>query len=37
VVVHTADMQDREGGLLFMSLMFGRYPFLKKLVADAGY
>ena len=36
-VVHTADMQDRDGGLLLMSLMFGLFPFLLKLYADSGY
>jgi transposase len=36
-VVHTADMQDRDGGILLMSLMFGLFPFLLKLYADSGY
>ncbi len=36
-VVHSADMQDRDGGILLMSLMFGLFPFLLKLYADSGY
>jgi transposase len=30
-------MQDRDGGILVMSTLFGRYPFLLKLYADGGY
>ena len=36
-VVHAADMQDRDGGVLLMSALFGLYPFLLKLYADSGY
>ncbi len=36
-VVHAADIQDRDGGILVMSTLFGRYPFLLKLYADGGY
>ena len=36
-IVHAADIQDRDGGLLLMSLVFGLYPFLLKLYADGGY
>ena len=36
-VVHRADVQDRDGGLLVMSTLFGLYPFLLKLYADGGY
>jgi transposase len=36
-VVHAADIQDRDGGILVLASMFGLYPFLKKLFADAGY
>jgi transposase len=36
-VVHRADIQDRDGGILVMTTLFGLYPFLKKLFADAGY
>jgi transposase len=36
-VVHAADVQDREGGVLVMATLFGMYPFLLKLYADGGY
>ena len=36
-VVHPADIQDRDGGILVMSTLFGLFPFLKKLFADGGY
>jgi transposase len=36
-VVHAADIQDRDGGVLVMATLFGLYPFLNKLYADAGY
>src|SRR3981189_2209460 len=36
-VVHAADMQDRDGGVLLMSTLFGLFPFLLKLYADSGY
>lgn len=36
-VVHAADIQDRDGGVLLMSTLFGLYPFLLKLYADSGY
>jgi hypothetical protein len=36
-VVHPADIQDRDGGVLLLSTLFGAYPFLAKLFADAGY
>jgi transposase len=36
-IVHPADVQDRDGGILLMSSLFGLYPFLKKLFADGGY
>jgi transposase len=36
-IVHAADVQDRDGGVLLMSTLFGLYPFLLKLYADAGY
>jgi transposase len=37
VVVHPADIQDRDGGILVLSTVFGLFPFLKKLFADGGY
>ena len=36
-VVHAADLQDREDGVLLMATMFGLYPSLLKLYADGGY
>lgn len=36
-VVHPADIQDRDGGVLVLSSMFGLFPFLEKLFADGGY
>ena len=36
-VVHAADIQDRDGGVLVMASLFGLYPFLLKLYADGGY
>jgi transposase len=36
-IVHGADIQDRDGGVLLMATLFGLYPFLLKLYADGGY
>ena len=36
-IVHAADVQDRDGGVLLMGALFGLYPFLLKLYADGGY
>ena len=36
-IIHAADIQDRDGGVLLMSTLFGLYPFLLKLYADRGY
>jgi transposase len=36
-IVHPADVQDRDGGLLLISTLFGLYPFLRKIFADGGY
>jgi len=36
-IVHPADVQDRDGGVVLLSTLFGMYPFLLKLFADAGY
>jgi transposase len=36
-IVHAADIQDRDGGVPVMAALFGMYPFLLKLYADAGY
>jgi transposase len=36
-IVHAADIQDRDGGVLLMASLFGLFPFLMKLYADGGY
>ena len=36
-IVHAADIQDRDGGVLLMSTLFGMFPFLLRLYADGGY
>jgi putative transposase len=37
VLVTAADVQDRDGGILLMSSLFGQFPFLRKLFADKAY
>ena len=32
-----ADIQDRDGGAMLLATLFGMFPFLLKLYADAGY
>jgi transposase len=36
-VIHPANIQDRDGGVLVLGALFDRYPLLQKLFADAGY
>src|SRR3984885_7874843 len=36
-VVNAADVQDRDGGLLLLATLFGKFPFLQKLFADSAY
>jgi transposase len=36
-IVRPADIQDRDGGILLLATLFGSYPFLQKLFADAAY
>jgi transposase len=36
-IIHAANIQDRDGGLLLMGALFGLYPFLLTLYADSGY
>ena len=36
-VVHAADIQDRDDGILVLASMFGLDPFLEKFFADGGY
>jgi transposase len=35
--VTSADVQDRDGGILLLSTLFGMFPFLRKLFADSAY
>ena len=36
-IVHAADIQDRDGGVMLMATLFGAFPFLTRLFADGGY
>src|SRR5713226_3256351 len=36
-IVHAADIQERDGGVLLLCTLFGRFPFPLKLYADGGY
>ena len=36
-IVHPANIQDRDGGILLLATLLGMHPFLKKLFADAAY
>jgi transposase len=36
-IVTPASVQDRDGGVLLLSTLFGMFPFLKKLFADSAY
>jgi len=36
-IVHAADVQDRDGGILLLATLFGQFPFLQKLFADSAY
>ena len=35
--MHSADVQDRDGGVMLMGALFGLFPFLLNLYADSGY
>ena len=37
VVVHPADIQDRDGAKVIISSLMGRFPRLRLILADAGY
>ena len=37
VVVHAANIQDRDGAKLVLTKLMGRFPRLKLIWADAGY
>jgi putative transposase len=36
-IVTSSSVQDRDGGILLLSTLFGLFPFLKKLFADSAY
>ena len=36
-MVHSAGIQDRDGGISLLATMKGLFPFLEKLVADSAY
>ena len=36
-LVTAADVQDRGGGVLLMSTLFGQFPFLRRLFGDSAY
>ena len=36
-IVTSADVQDRDGGIVLLSTLFGMFPFLTKLFADSAY
>jgi transposase len=36
-IIHPADIQDRDGGILLLKKMKGLFPSLIALLADAGY
>ena len=36
-IVHSAGIQDRDGGIVLLATLFGQFPFLAKLFADSAY
>jgi putative transposase len=36
-IVHSAGVQDRDGGIWLLATLFGQVPFLAKLFADSAY
>jgi transposase len=36
-IVHAANIQDRDGGILLMAALLKEHPLLQKLYADGGY
>src|SRR2546422_1402681 len=36
-IVHSADIQDRDGAIALLATLFGRFPFLATLFADSAY
>ena len=36
-IVHSAGIQDRDGGIVLLATQFGQFPFLEKLFANSAY
>jgi NAD binding domain of 6-phosphogluconate dehydrogenase len=36
-IIHSAGVQDRDGGIFLLATLFGQFPFLVKLFADSAY
>jgi len=36
-IVHSAGVQDRDGGIWLLATLFSQFPFLAKLFADSAY
>jgi hypothetical protein len=36
-IVHSAGVQDRDGGIWLLATLFGQFPFLAKLFANSAY
>jgi transposase len=36
-IVHSAGIQDRDGGILVLATLLGQFPFLQTLFADSAY
>jgi transposase len=36
-IVHSAGIQDRDGGILLLAALKGQYPWLERLFADSAY
>jgi hypothetical protein len=36
-IIPAAGIQDRDGGVMLMSALFGMLPFVLRLYADSGY
>src|SRR5436305_14969369 len=36
-IVHSAGIQDRDGGISLLATLFGQFPFLAKLFGDSAY
>ena len=36
-IIHSAGVQDRDGGIWLLATLFGQFPFLAKLFADSAH